>query len=219
MAHVEISGKIEVVHVKNTGRCQELLLPGSTVFVQEAESSTRKTKYDLISVYKGDRLINMDSQAPNKVFAQWVNEGHFLPEVTLIKPETRFGNSRFDFYLETKTKRVFVEIKGVTLEEDGIVRFPDAPTLRGVKHLEELCAAAKQGYTAYAVFVVQMNHVIRLEPNDKTHPAFGQALRRAAKEGVHILALDCAVTPDSLCIETPVEVKLTCSESWVAQQG
>lgn len=208
IAYIDIDGTTEVAHVKNTGRCRELLLPGSTVFVQEADSSTRKTKYDLISVYKGDRLINMDSQAPNKVFAQWVQEGHFLPGITLIKPETKFGNSRFDFYLETKSRRIFVEVKGVTLEEGGAVRFPDAPTLRGVKHLEELCAAAREGYDAYAVFVVQMSNVTCLEPNDTTHPEFGAAMRRAAREGVHILALDCAVTPDSLCIEKPVEVKL-----------
>ncbi|MEG2770494.1 MAG: DNA/RNA nuclease SfsA, partial [Oscillospiraceae bacterium] len=132
IANVEINGKIETVHVKNTGRCKELLLPKSTVFVQEVDSVTRKTKYDLISVYKGDRLINMDSQAPNKVFAQWAKEGNFLPDITLIKPETTFGNSRFDFYIETKTKKIFVEVKGVTLEENGTVRFPDAPTLRGV---------------------------------------------------------------------------------------
>lgn len=208
VAVVDIDGKTEVTHVKNTGRCKELLLPGSTVFLQEVDNPTRKTKYDLISVYKGGRLINMDSQAPNKVFAQWVEEGHFLPDITLIKPETRYGGSRLDFYLETPTQKIFVEVKGVTLEQDGIVRFPDAPTLRGVKHLEELCAAVREGYTAYAVFVVQMGSVTHLEPNDSTHPEFGAALRRASAAGVHILALDCAVTPNSLCIEKPVDVKL-----------
>lgn len=208
VAHVSIEGKTEQAHVKNTGRCKELLLPGSTVFVQEADSPARKTKYDLISVYKGDRLINMDSQAPNKVFAQWVGEGHFLPDITLIKPESRFGDSRLDFYLETPTQKIFVEVKGVTLEQDGVVRFPDAPTLRGVKHLNELCAAVGQGYTAYAVFVVQMNNVTHLEPNDSTHLEFGAALRHAAAAGVHVLALDCVVTPDSLRIEKPVAVKL-----------
>ncbi|MEG1964663.1 MAG: DNA/RNA nuclease SfsA, partial [Oscillospiraceae bacterium] len=145
IANIDINGKTEVAHVKNTGRCKELLISGSTIFVQEIISSTRKTKYDLISVYKGDKLINIDSQAPNKVFCQWVEQGHFLPEITLIKPETKFGKSRFDFYLETKSKKIFVEVKGVTLEENGIVRFPDAPTQRGVKHLNELCDAHKAG--------------------------------------------------------------------------
>lgn len=208
IAHIELDGVIEVAHVKNTGRCKELLLAGSTIFVQQADSKTRKTKYDLISVYKGDRLINMDSQAPNRVFAEWVGEGQFLPDITLIKPETKFGNSRFDFYLETVDQKIFVEVKGVTLEENGIVRFPDAPTERGVKHLNELCAAVKAGYSAYGVFVVQMSKVTHLEPNDKTHRAFGDAMRRAAEEGVHLLALDCHVTPSSLKIGKPIAIKL-----------
>ncbi|MEF9983812.1 MAG: DNA/RNA nuclease SfsA [Oscillospiraceae bacterium] len=208
IANIDINGETEVAHVKNTGRCKELLLAGSTVFVQEVNSNTRKTKYDLISVYKGNKLINIDSQAPNKVFAQWVKEGHFLSDITLIKPETKFGNSRFDFYLETNDKKIFVEVKGVTLEENGTVRFPDAPTLRGVKHLDELCVAKKYGYDSYVVFVVQMSDVALFEPNDKTHLAFGNALRHAVKEGVHILVLDCIVTPDSLCIKNPVDIKL-----------
>ncbi|MEG1459037.1 MAG: DNA/RNA nuclease SfsA [Acetivibrio sp.] len=208
IAHVDMDGEIKVVHVKNTGRCKELLLPGSHVFVEEVNSSTRKTKYDLISVYKGDKLINMDSQAPNKVFGEWVKEGMFLPNITKIRPETKYGESRLDFYLETETQKIFVEVKGVTLEENGIVRFPDAPTIRGVKHLEELCAAKKEGYESYVVFVVQMSPVIRFEPNDKTHLNFGNALRHAQKEGVHILVLDCIVTPDSLCIRKPVDIKL-----------
>lgn len=208
VAHIELDGKTEVAHVKNTGRCKELLLPGSTIYVQEADSSTRKTKYDLISVCKGDMLINMDSQAPNKVFAQWVKEGRFLPGITLIKPETTFGNSRLDFYLETAETKIFVEVKGVTLEEKGVARFPDAPTQRGIKHLEELCAAVRAGYQAYGVFVVQMSPITRFEPNDQTHPAFGEALRHAAREGVQLLALDCSVTPNSLCIAQPVEIAL-----------
>ncbi|MEF9976100.1 MAG: DNA/RNA nuclease SfsA [Oscillospiraceae bacterium] len=208
IAYVEIDGVREVVHVKNTGRCKELLLPQSTVFVQEVISDTRKTKYDLISVYKGDKLINMDSQAPNKVFAEWVKAGHFLPNITLIRAETKFGNSRLDFYLQTEDKKIFAEVKGVTLEENGIVRFPDAPTERGVKHLNELCAAVGEGYEAYAVFVVQMSGADSFEPNDATHPAFGAALRHAAKVGVHIIALGCKVTPDTLIIENSVKIKL-----------
>ncbi|MEG0899082.1 MAG: DNA/RNA nuclease SfsA [Oscillospiraceae bacterium] len=208
IANIDINGKTEVAHVKNTGRCKELLISGSTIFVQEIISSTRKTKYDLISVYKGDKLINIDSQAPNKVFCQWVEQGHFLPEITLIKPETKFGNSRFDFYLETKSKKIFVEVKGVTLEENGIVRFPDAPTQRGVKHLNELCDAHKVGYDTYIVFVVQMSNATSFEPNDKTHAAFGDALRNAQRQGVHILALDCAVTIDGIFIENTVNVNL-----------
>ncbi|MEG0971954.1 MAG: DNA/RNA nuclease SfsA [Lachnospiraceae bacterium] len=208
IAHVNLNGETKIVHVKNTGRCKELLVPGSTVFVEEVLSSTRKTDYDLISVYKGDRLINMDSQAPNKVFGEWVKEGKFLPNITKIRPETKYGNSRLDFYLETETQKIVVEVKGVTLEENGIVRFPDAPTIRGVRHLEELCAAKKEGYESYAVFVVQMSPIIRFEPNDSTHPDFGRTLRQAEKEGVHILALDCIVTPNSMCIGKPVDVRL-----------
>lgn len=197
IAYVELDGRQEICHVKNTGRCKELLIPGAVVCVQEAENPNRKTGFDLIAVQKGERLINMDSQIPNRVFAQWLREGG-LPGLTLIKPEQRFGSSRLDFYLEAGERKIYAEVKGVTLERDGVVLFPDAPTERGVRHLEELCACVKQGYEAWAVFIIQMENVRRFSPSDETHPAFGTALRRAQEKGVRILALECHVTPDSI---------------------
>ena len=210
IAHVQLSGgPVVVCHVKNTGRCAELLVPGATVYLEQADNPNRKTAYDLIAVEKGDRLINMDAQAPNQVFAQWAQAGHFVPHLTLLRPETVYGSSRFDFYWENGDgRRGFVEVKGVTLEEEGVVRFPDAPTIRGVKHLEELVSARQAGYEAAVCFVIQMSHVDYFTPNDRTHPAFGDALRRAAQAGVDILALDCRVTPDSLEIGGPVHIRL-----------
>ena len=208
IAHVEIGGRVEICHVKNTGRCRELLVPGATVFVQDCQSATRKTRYDLISVYKGDRLINMDSQAPNKVFSQWMREGNLFGGDAIIKPETKYGSSRFDFYIEEGARKAFVEVKGVTLEENGVVLFPDAPTLRGVKHLDELSRCVKAGYEAYAVFIIQMNRVKYFTPNIKTHPEFGHALCEAEKAGVKILALDCLVTRNSIVAERVVKVEL-----------
>lgn len=175
---MELDGRETVCHVKNTGRCRELLIPGTVVYVQEASNPERKTKYDLIAVEKGSRLINMDSQIPNRVFAAWLEEGG-LPGLTLLKGEQKFGNSRLDFYLEAGERKIFAEVKGVTLEEDGVVLFPDAPTERGVKHLGELCACLEQGMEAWAVFIVQMDDVLYFTSNDRTHPAFGDALRRA----------------------------------------
>ncbi len=198
IAMVEIDGCEQVCHVKNTGRCHELLVPGATVFVQAADNPDRKTKFDLIAVYKGDRLVNMDSQAPNKVFYEWIKAGNLFSDVTLIKPETTYKNSRFDFYIEAGGKKIFIEVKGVTLEKDGAVYFPDAPTERGVKHLNELMACRQDGFEAYVVFVVQMKGVTRFSPHDETHKAFGDALRAAAKAGVNILAVDCRVTPDNI---------------------
>ena len=208
IAHVAIDGREQVVHVKNTGRCKELLLPGVTVYLEGNNDPNRKTAWDLVAVKKGERLINMDSQAPNCVFGEWVKAGKFLPHVTLVRPERKFGDSRFDFYVEADGKRHFVEVKGVTLEEHGVVRFPDAPTQRGVKHLEELIRAREQGYESWVCFVIQMADVVRFEPNDATHPAFGDALRRAEQTGVHLLALECAVTPDRLEIRKPVPISL-----------
>ena len=208
IAHVEIDGEVQTVHVKNTGRCKELLVPGATVYVQHWDSPKRKTAWDLVKVQKGDRLINMDSQAPNKMFEEWVKAGHFLPGVTLVRPECRYENSRFDFYIEAEGKRHFVEVKGVTLEENGVVRFPDAPTMRGVKHLEELIHAREKGYECWVCFVIQMEGVRHFEPNDRTHPEFGETLRKAAQAGVHVLAVDCAVTEDSVQIREKVAVKL-----------
>lgn len=208
IAHVALGAETVVCHVKNTGRCRELLIPGATVYLEGSDNPSRKTKYDLVAVQKGARLINMDAQAPNRVFAEWARAGHYVPALTLLRPETTFGNSRFDFYWEASELSGFVEVKGVTLEEDGVVRFPDAPTLRGVKHLEELMAAKAAGYRAAVCFVVQMSDVNYFTPNDSTHPAFGQTLRQAAQAGVEVLALDCSVSPDELCPGKAVPVRL-----------
>lgn len=208
VARVEAEGEELVCHVKNTGRCRELLVPGATVWLEESPNPSRKTKFDLIAVEKGDRLINMDAQAPNKVFGEWAAAGGFREGLTLLRPETTYGSSRFDFYWESSKSRGFVEVKGVTLEEDGIVRFPDAPTLRGVKHLDELVKAREAGYEAAVCFVIQMENVRWFAPNDVTHPEFGQALRRAAQAGVEILAMDCAVTPQSLTMGKSVPIRL-----------
>ncbi len=208
IAHVLLDGRDTVCHVKNTGRCRELLIPGAPVYVQHCGSPGRKTAYDLIAVQKGSRLINMDAPAPNAVFGEYLAAGGlgFLP--SLIRPEQTYGDSRFDFYYEHNGRRGFIEVKGVTLEENGVVRFPDAPTERGVKHLHGLMSCARAGFEAWAVFVIQMQDVLYFEPNGKTHPAFAQALREAGAAGVHLLALDCAVTPDSLRIRAPVEIRL-----------
>ena len=213
IAHVEMGGRVEVCHVKNTGRCRELLLPGVRVWLEESASPARKTKYDLIAVEKeredGPLFINMDAQAPNKVFGEWAAAGGlgFVP--TLLRPETVYGNSRFDYYWELgEARRGFWEVKGVTLEEGGVARFPDAPTLRGVKHLEELIAARRDGYEAGVCFIVQMAGMERVEPNDVTHPEFGAALRRAAGAGVAVLALECAAEPGRLEIRGRLPVRL-----------
>jgi len=218
IAHTEVDGAPVVCHVKNTGRCRELLVPGATVWVQDfgAEHTPRKTRYDLIAVEKkradgSPLLVNMDSQAPNKVFQEWAERGGFLPDLTLLRPETFHRTSRFDFYYETADgKRGFVEVKGVTLEERGIAAFPDAPTLRGIKHLEELSAAVEEGFAAHVCFVLQMEGMTRFCPNERTHPEFGTALRRAHEKGVEIIAMECAVAPHSLTICRRVPVSLTC---------
>ena len=207
IAHVVIDGKTEICHVKNTGRCRELLVPGAKVWCAKAENPNRKTAYDLIAVEKGPYLVNMDSQAPNQAVGEWLRAGG-LGKAEVVLPEQRFHDSRFDFYLERDGKPMFLEVKGVTLEEDGVARFPDAPTERGVKHMEELMRCVEDGYDAYVCFVIQMKGVTRLEPNDRTHPAFGEALRRAAKAGVRVLAYDCLVKPDELKIDKEIEVCL-----------
>lgn len=207
IAHVEVNEKIEICHVKNTGRCKELLIPGATVFLQENNNPKRKTRFSLIGVIKGERLINIDSQIPNKVVHEWIRKGNLFEEVTLIKPEKTYNKSRFDFYVETKEKRIFIEVKGVTLEENNVVRFPDAPTERGVKHINELCDCIKEGYEAYIVFVIQMRGVSYFEPNDETHKEFGDALRKAKKLGVNIVAVDCEIREDSIEIADYVEVR------------
>ena len=206
IAYVEIAGKNETVHVKNTGRCAELLQPGVTVYVQKADNPERKTQWDLIGVKKGKRMINMDSQIPNKVVEEWIRKGNLFPNATLIKPETTYKHSRFDLYVEEENRKIFIEVKGVTLEENGVVKFPDAPTERGVKHIGKLCEAVKDGYEAYVFFVIQMKGVKYFTPNMKTHAAFGEALRNAEKEGVHILAYDCKVSKDSIELAKEVPV-------------
>ena len=208
IAHIEIEGKEEVCHVKNTGRCKELLTPNATVFVQGNDNPKRKTKFSLIGVIKENRMINMDSQVTNKVVHEWILKGNLFTDITLIKPETKYKNSRFDFYVETKNKKTFIEVKGVTLEKDGIVKFPDAPTERGVKHIKELCECVKEGYEAYVIFVIQMKDVLHFEPNVETHKEFGDALKYAKENGVNILAVDCLVEKDSIDIRNYVEVIL-----------
>ena len=208
VAQVETADGMQTVHVKNTGRCRELLVPGARVYLAEGDNPARKTRFDLIAVEKGTRLINMDAQAPNQVFGEWAEAGGFLPDVTAVRREVRYGNSRLDFCLETPHGPHYVEVKGVTLEAEGRARFPDAPTERGVKHIQELQRAVENGISATLFFVVQMEGVESVAPNDDTHPAFGDALRQAARAGVQILAYDCAVTPDSIRIRKPVPVIL-----------
>ena len=207
IAHIEINGKLEICHVKNTGRCKELLIPGAKVWCQHFDSASRKTKYDLICVQKGDILINMDSQAPNTAAKQWLLSGG-LGDIENLKAEYTHGDSRFDFSFTKDGKQCFLEVKGVTLEYDGVCAFPDAPTERGVKHLKGLTSAAKEGYGAFVLFVIQMADMKYLRPHDETDPAFGKALREAAANGVTVLAMDCAVTQDSMEIRLPVLVKL-----------
>ena len=207
VAKVEIDSQVHTVHVKNTGRCRELLTPGAIVWCQKSSTPNRKTQFDLITVQKGDRLINMDSQAPNIAAGEWLRAGG-LGEVQNVKAETVHGDSRFDFSFTLDGKRCFLEVKGVTLEQDGVCAFPDAPTERGVKHLKGLTQAAKDGFGAFVLFVIQMPDVKYLHPNDLTDPAFGAALREASANGVTVLAMDCAVTEDSMEIRLPVLVKL-----------
>ena len=208
IAHVETENGVQTVHVKNTGRCRELLIPGAEVYLAKGSNPNRKTAYDLIAVKKKGLLVNMDAQAPNQVFAEWVLGGGFLPDVKALRREYTYGESRLDFCLETERGLHLVEVKGVTLEEQGEARFPDAPTERGVKHIRELQRAVENGLDATLFFVVQMENMHSVSPNDVTHPAFGTALREAAAAGVHVCAWDCAVTPDSLSIRQQLPVLL-----------
>ena len=207
IAHVVIGGNEETVHVKNTGRCRELLPEGAQVWCQQSNNPNRKTKYDLITVRKGHRLINMDSQAPNIAAGEWLKSGG-LGEIQNLKAESFHGDSRFDFSFTKDGKQCFLEVKGVTLENDGICAFPDAPTERGVKHLKGLTKLAQEGYGAYVLFVIQMSDVKYLHPNDATDPAFGATLREAAQNGVQVLAMDCAVTETTMDLRLPVLVRL-----------
>lgn len=212
IANVDIDGKQETVHVKNTGRCKELLLPGCNVYLSVADNPERKTKYDLIAVEKQREnnaalLINMDSQVVNDVAHEWLCKGKLFSETAIIRREVKYGNSRFDFYIEDGVRKAFLEVKGVTLEQDGVASFPDAPTERGIKHIHELMQCMENGYEAYILFVVQMKEISLFHPNDVMHKAFGNALREAKQKGVIILAYDCKVTPDSIELDQPVVVQ------------
>lgn len=207
IAHVQINGNVETVHVKNTGRCRELLTEGAQVWCQKSSNPNRKTQYDLICVQKGNRLINMDSQAPNVAVGEWLRNGGFS-NVSDVRPEVKFENSRFDFAFQKDGKPCFMEVKGVTLENEGICAFPDAPTTRGAKHLRELSRAVEAGYSAYVLFVIQMSDVQALYPNDATDPEFSEALRQASRAGVQVLALECKITPDSMELHKTVPVCL-----------
>jgi len=208
IAHILHEGQEKICHVKNTGRCRELFVPGTDILVQRAANPGRKTEFDLISVYKGDRLINMDAVAPNTVFGEFLKQGGLGAVPELIKPEFRHGDSRFDFYFELNGRKAFAEVKGVTLEQDNIARFPDAPTERGIKHLKGLISCVKEGFDAYAVFVVQMKGIEYFEPNWATHSEFGLVLKKAEESGVKILVYDCEVGTDSLDISASLTYKL-----------
>lgn len=208
IANVEIDGEEHIAHVKNTGRCKELFIPGAEVYLQISDNPDRKTKYDVIAIKKGDKVINIDSQIPNKVFGEFVAQGGFLNNVTYVKPECTYKNSRFDFYIEADGRKIFAEVKGVTLDEGGVARFPDAPTERGVKHLNELADSVENGYTAYVVFIIQMKGIKHFEPNYKMHQAFGDTLKAATGIGVNVIAYDCEVTPNSITIDGKIPVCL-----------
>ena len=207
IAYVDIEGQRTKVHVKNTGRCRELLRDYAKVYLEKSGNPGRSTVYDLVAVDKDGRLVNMDSNAPNKVVGEWLRAGGLYRDVSLVRPETSFGNSRFDFYAESASgAKAFIEVKGVTLEHDNVAAFPDAPSERAIKHVEELIKAREQGYEAYLIFIVQMKGVSHVEPNRKTHPAFGEVLQKARSAGVRLLAYDCLVEADSLAIHEEIPV-------------
>ncbi len=212
IANVLIDDKIKTVHVKNTGRCHELLLPDATVYLAKGKNPKRRTEYDLIAVEKatdrGMLLINMDSQIPNFVCGELLASGRIFSKDAVIRREYAYKSSRFDFYIEDGNRRIFLEVKGCTLENNGVASFPDAPTERGLKHVRELISAISEGYEAYIVFIIQMKGVYEFCPNDITHREFGDALREAEKNGVKILAYDCTVTPDTIAFDKEIPVKL-----------
>lgn len=212
IAHCELDGREVTAHVRNTGRLRELLLPGAKVFLQKSDNDKRKTGYSLISVYKDKRLINIDSTAPNRVVLEALTEGELclpgLSELTLIKPEVKFGDSRFDFYMEAGDKKAFAEVKGVTLEQNNVALFPDAPTERGTRHVEELIKARNEGFEAYLIFILQMKALSYFTPNSKMHPRFAEVVKDAYKHGVHVLCYDCSVDKNSLTVNDPVELVL-----------
>lgn len=208
VALCEINGKEEYCHVKNTGRCGEILVEGADCYLEEASNPERKCRYSLVAVQKGERLINIDSQAPNKAVGEFLKSGKLFSDIENLRAEKSYGNSRFDFYFEHGGKKAFLEVKGVTLERNSAVFFPDAPTERGAKHLNELCACIKDGYEAYVLFVVQMKGVSHFSPNDETDPRFAEALRRAKECGVNILCYDCTVTSTQMNMSDEVSVIL-----------
>lgn len=218
IAHVRLTGakgaesRLETVHVKNTGRCGELLVPGAAVYLEKSENPARSTAYDLVAVKKGDRLVNIDSQAPNRAVLEWLWKKELFPDLVCVRPETTYGKSRFDFYIETEKEKIFLEVKGVTRESDGVVCFPDAPSERAIKHVEELAEAREQGYRAMVLFVVQMENVRYFTPDVERHAAFAESLRQAAGRGVEILAYDCVVTAESMEIGKRIPVSLSGEE-------
>lgn len=209
IAYVDIDGEVQKVHVRNTGRCRELLTDNAQVYLVKSNNPERSTAYDLVAVKKGDRIINMDSQAPNKAVEEWLYKGELFPDVVMIRPETIYKNSRFDFYVETTKEKIFIEVKGVTLEQEDVALFPDAPSERALKHVNELIGAVKEGYKAYVLFVVQMKNVKYFTPNRITQPAFANALSAAREAGVEVLAYDCQVEPGSMKVDMPVPVRLS----------
>lgn len=208
ISKVMVENTEQTVHVKNTGRCRELLIDGARVLLEKSDNPLRKTQYDLVAVYKGNKLVNMDSQAPNKAVYDWLCDGGLMSSPILVKPEAKYGDSRLDFYVENEHEKAFVEVKGVTLEADGIAKFPDAPTERGRKHLGELIKAKQQGFRAAVVFVIQMKGCKCFVPNTERDPDFSKTLKRAYENGVEIIAVDCNVTPDSMNIDERIEVVL-----------
>lgn len=217
IAKVAINGREETVHVKNTGRCRELLVEGATVYLSVSDNISRRTKYDLIAVLKERSgkpplLINMDSQIPNYVCEEWLGKGLLFSKNAKIKREYTYKSSRFDFYIEDGERKIFLEVKGCTLENGGIASFPDAPTERGVKHIRELISATYEGYEAYVLFVIQMKEMTEIQPNDITHKEFGDALREASQNGVKIVAYDCIVKPDEITIDKEIKVNLNTGE-------
>lgn len=206
IANIEIDGKVEVCHVKNTGRCRELLVPGAVVLVEESDNPSRKTRYDLVQVYKRDILVNMDSQMPNYLVKEWIEKGNVFPGLTKLQTEKKYGNSRFDLYVEYQGKKAFIEVKGVTLENNGIARFPDAPTERGVKHIRELSHCIEDGYEAWIFFIIQMGGVHCFAPNWSTHLEFGEELLNAKESGVHVQAWDCIVYPGEILVNSQIPI-------------
>ena len=204
IAKVLVEGKEETVHVKNTGRCREILVPGTQVVLEDSCNPSRKTRYDLIAAYKGGNLINIDSQSPNKAFGEFITESGIFGGTPAVHPEYSHGDSRFDFYIESEGRRIFVEVKGVTREFDGVCMFPDAPTERGLKHLRGLERCVEEGYEAYLALVVQMKGMHVFVPDYETHPEFGREMERAEEMGVGILVYDCVVTEDSMYVDSPV---------------